>query len=199
MQLLHQDLRTKLDVIRKGMFGIILACSWTVSAQTYVSVSSTNDGNGLFSYTFSLGSDSSYVWGVSADNGDIVIPSHGILDIISPPGWTATVDSNEIITWQPTSDECVFIGQPPLTFSVQSSSTEAVLYDELLGSGAGYQQGAVFGTFCTNPDHQGVALGYEMFSFFGPEEVPEPSSFALFAFAALLVGTTRKLLTRRVI
>jgi hypothetical protein len=186
-----------MGVIRKGVLGIILACSWTVSAQTHVSVSSANDGNGLFSYTFGLGSDSSYVWGLNVDQGNIVIPSHGILDIISPPGWTATVDSNEIISWQPTSSEWAFIGQPSLTFSVQSSSTEAVLYDEPPGDS--YPVGGVAGTLFTSSDHQGVAGGIEMFSFFGPQEVPEPSSFALFAYAALIVGTIRKHLTRRAV
>lgn len=195
MQFPQRYFRSLRDVIRNGIVGILLAGSGTVSAQNYVSVSNTNDGNGLFSYTFNLASGSSYVWGLNADQGNILIPSYGILDIISPPGWTATVDANEIIDWRPTSSDWAFIGQPSLTFSVQSSSTVAVLYDNLPGNN--YSEGLVGGTLFTVPDHQGVAGGFEYFSFLGPQVVPEPSSFVLFTFATLLVGTTRKLLIRR--
>src|SRR5271154_3144852 len=79
----------------------IFASALTACAQGILSVSNTTDGNGLFSYTFSLGS-TSYVWGVTSDMGEIVVQSHGILDVISPPGWTASVDNNNIINWQPT-------------------------------------------------------------------------------------------------
>jgi hypothetical protein len=184
----HLFIRWKTNVIRNVIFGIILACSWTVDAQSNVSVSSTTDGNGLFSYTFNLNDSSPYVWGLNDTEGDLQIPSYGILNIISPPGWAATVDSNDIITWQPTSSDWVYLGQPPLTFSVQSSSTVAVPYDQIGEPGDTYIEGGVAGTLCTASDHVGVAGGFERFSFLGPQEVPEPSTYALFAFAILLAA-----------
>jgi hypothetical protein len=192
--MIHAKTHHKSIGISELLATLIFASAWMASAQGYVSVSSTSDGNGLFSYTFDLGS-SFHVWGVSSNNGDVYIPSYGILDVISPPGWTASVDAYQGITWVPTSDT-VYLGQPSLTFSVLSSSTGTALYDQPLGSG-GYQKGAVFGSLYTLPDLQGVGGGYEEFLFIGPEAVPEPSGIALSVFAILLVTVTRRFLAQR--
>jgi len=149
---------------------LILASTWMALAGEYVSVSSTTDGHGLFSYTFDLGSPL-YVWGIQPDNGDISIQSHGILEVISPPGWVATVDANEFITWQPTNGT-IYIGQPPLTFSVISSNTNSILYDQWGISNPVYLKGIISGSLYTIPDYQGVALGFETFSFLGPQVEP---------------------------
>ena len=107
--------------------------------------------------------------------------------MISPPGWTATVNPNEVISWRPTSGPA-FLGQPAVTFAVQSSYTDAIAYDQVSGL---YERGMVIGVAYTLPDHHAVAGGYERFSFLGPE-VPEPSSFVLVVFAALLGSRARR-------
>ena len=157
-------------VISKLVATLIFASTWMALAQGNVSVSSTTDGHGLFSYTFDLGS-TSYVWGISPDNGDIYIQSHGILEVITPPGWAATVDVNEFITWQPTNGT-IYIGQPPLTFSIISSYTNSILYDQWGTSDPVYLKGLIGGTLFTVPDHQGVGGGFETFSFLGPQVAP---------------------------
>jgi len=156
--------------IAKLVATLIFASTWIVNAEEYVSVSSTTDGHGLFSYTFYLGSPS-YVWGIQPDNGNIIIQSHGILEVMSPPGWVATVDANEFITWQPTNGT-IYIGQPPLTFSILSSQTNSILYDQWGISDPIYMKGIIGGSLYTIPDHEGVALGFGMFSFLGPQVKP---------------------------
>jgi hypothetical protein len=53
-----QFIRRKANVIWNAIFGIILACSGTVKAQSNVSASSTTDGIGLFSYALILNNSS---------------------------------------------------------------------------------------------------------------------------------------------
>jgi hypothetical protein len=83
MEFLFKGFSKRPGIIRKGLLGIILAASWTASAQPLFLVTSTTDGNGLFSYTFNLAS-SSDIWGVSTNGGGagILIQSHGILNVI---------------------------------------------------------------------------------------------------------------------
>jgi len=171
--------------IAKSVATLVFTSAWMASAQQNVSVSSTTDSHGLFTYTFDLG-PAPYVWGISPDNGDIFMQSHGILQVISPPGWTATVDANEFITWQPTSGT-VYVGESSLTFSVLSSYTDSILYDQWGVSDPDYLKGMIGGTLFTVPDHQGVTGGFETFSFLGPQVVPEPSCFGIIGFAFLLV------------
>jgi len=178
-------------LFQTALLATLLLCGSNLPAQNLLSVTSTTDGNGLFSYTFSLGSDP-YVWGLDT-NGQVIIPSHGILDIAGPPGWAATIDTNDIITWQPTSGR-VFLGQPTLIFSVHSSYTNAVSYDQMQEP---YQMGIVAGVAYTLPDHQALAGGFQWFSFVGPE-VPEPSTISLLPLAAVSCGLLRSLRFLRV-
>jgi hypothetical protein len=192
MDMAHRATRRKVAGFSKAIAILILASAWMASAQEYLSVTSTTDGQGLFSYTFGLGSPS-YVWAVSPGAGDIQLQSYGILDVISPPGWTATVDANDYITWQPTSDT-FYLGQPSLTFSVLSSYTGSILYDQWTEPDPVYPGGFVIGVICTMPDDQPIVGGYETFTFLGPQVVPEPSSLALVGFSLLLMKPTRRLL-----
>lgn len=180
MHTTHEVFLNKLaGIIRKGGLGLLLIWSWTAPGQPYIWVDSTTDGNGLFSYTFESAS-TNYVWGLSDGNGNIVLQSHGILDVISPPGWEATVNPDETISWT-VSSGTVFVGEPALMFSVQSSFTGVASYDQLLGSGDPYQGGVIGGSLYSLPNHQGVALGFERFNYLGPQVIPEPSCLALLA------------------
>ena len=183
-------------ILQTTTLGILLACCWTGPAQSLVSVDSTTDGNGLFSYTFHS-INTNYIIGVSDGDGGIYMQSHGILDVISPPGWAATVDDNEFITWA-VSSGTVFVGDPALTFSVRSAYTGSVLYDEWGdGSDPTYLKGFLGGVAYTLPDHVGFVGGFENFSFLGPQLIPEPGAWAIFALGTLVLGKTRRVLSRR--
>src|SRR5215218_5059100 len=78
--------------------GIALGFSLNCIAGRYLTVTSTDDGHGLYSYTFSRG-DEPYIWGFSNTNEVILMKSYGIIETLQPPGWTSTVDSSGMITW----------------------------------------------------------------------------------------------------
>jgi len=174
---------------------IITACVWKARAQGYLSVSSTTDGSGLFSYTFNLGS-SGYVWGVLTNSDGVSIQVYGVENVISPSGWSATIGANDWITWRPT-DGTAYLGQPSVTFSVQSIYSGVVNYDQTAPLSR-YLKGTVLGAVYTASDHQFEGGGYENFSFLGPEPVPEPRTLTLLSLAGsmFIVFVKRSLLRK---
>jgi len=125
----------------------------------------------------------SYVWGVYT-NDAIVLPSQGILNVITPPGWTYTIEDTNSIHLRPTTQP-VFVGEPDVTFSVLSSSTASTMYSDPLGSASPYAMGLVLGNVFTVPDYVNLAGGYESFAFLGPQVVPEPGVSVLACAGAL--------------
>lgn len=176
-------------------FALLLATSSWVSAQPNpFLLTSSADGNGLFTYTFSPG-DANFVMGMYSNNGNIYMPSHGVVSVTSPTGWTATVD-NDVVIWSALSTTPVYLGSPSLVFSIQSSSTQPVLYDTPLGPDP-YSRGAVVGgVHFLNPidqqsDGEG-SVGFLTFSFIGPAVIPEPSSGLLVFLGGLIILSSRR-------
>jgi hypothetical protein len=159
-----------------------------------ISVSSTHDGTGLFSYTFTLGNPN-FAWGFSTNQTTLTMRFHGVQTVFSPAGWTSQVDTNDFVTWRYLNADLVLLGDPSITFTIQSSSTTTALYDRFGPPDPDYPRGIVVGAIYDAPNRTPLFGGYETFSYVGPAVVPEPSSSALFLTAALGAGYTR--LSRR--
>ena len=160
-----------------------LSCKGVSSAQL-ISVASSNDGNGLFSYTFTLG-DPTYAWGLSTNNGLLMMRFNGIQQAFNPSGWTSSIDANEIVTWQCLNNSLVLLGSPAITFSIQSSSVQTALYNNLTFPNDPYPLGVMVGNAYEISSHNGAGGGYERFSYIGPAVVPEPSTTAIIAVALM--------------
>lgn len=134
-------------------------------AQSMCQVDSTNDGNGLFTYTFHRG-DQPYVWGLSPDFGVIDMLIYGILEVQDPPGWTHSVSTNSYIRWSVTNG-LVFLDDP-VTFSVRSFLVETATYDHWPPPGH-YPRGIIVAGAYGLPGHTNTfSGGYEVFVFIGP-------------------------------
>jgi hypothetical protein len=162
---------------------VLLLLSLPATAQQ-LSVTSSTDGNGLFTYTFGS-SSTSLIWGAQTNQG-ILLPSFGILEISTPPDWTYSIQNETTIYFVPKSG-LVYIGEPEVTFTVRSSSTSAVTYTNTTYF-SDYSRGLIVGNVYTLPDHNILAGGYESFSFLGPEAIPEPTTLLFAAAALLLIG-----------
>ena len=133
-------------------------------------VDSTDDGNGLFTYTFHRGDDP-YVWGLGATyggvvNGLIALQSYGILGVQEPSGWSHSISDAGLITWLPTNG-LTFLDEP-LTFSVQSCLAETATYDSWPEQ-ARYPAGFIGGTVYELPGRtNALEGGYQTFIFTGP-------------------------------
>ena len=173
-------------------FLLILAgftCGLSVANAQLISVLSTNNGNGLFSYTFTLGNPS-YAWGFSTNESELTMRFHGIQTAFSPAGWISEVETDDFVTWRYVNTDLVLLGNPSITFAIQSSSIGTALYDNILGSPVpDYPRGIVVGSVYDVTTLTGFAVGYETFSYIGPTLVPEPSAVALFGVAFCFVGS----------
>ena len=150
------------------------------SAQPFINVASSNDGNGLFSYTFTLGSPT-YAWGLSLNNGSLQMHFNGLQGVFNPAGWTSSTDANNLVTWTRTDNNLTLLGSPSITFSIQSSYTQSTLYNQSGLPGDLYPRGVMVGGVYEISTLNGVTGGYETFSYFGPTSVPEPTTAALIA------------------
>jgi len=156
---------TATHLFKRGLFTALLLClATTLFAQGTFSVVSTNDGNGQFSWIFSV-SGGSY-----PEVDQFKMKLYGVQDTFSPLGWTATTDADDFVTWNYLGTGGAPFTGLPITFSIQSASTQAILYGGIgnVVYPDGLYSGAVFGRFM-----------YE-----GPLQIPEPSQGLLWVLAA---------------
>lgn len=155
----------------KRVIGILWCTLATAaSAQTEIChVTSTNHGGGVFSYTFARG-NTDYVWGIG--NGPFTLPGSGsillksleVVDVQSPPGWTATV-TNDLIEWQK-ANELVYLDDP-ITFVLRSRLTEGAFYPVQFSDPNG-MFGVILGQIFRPPDPVPIHGGFERFAYIGP-------------------------------
>jgi hypothetical protein len=151
------------------------------AADDTVTVNSSDDGHGLYSYTFSSDSTNEYF-----TLGAVIIQSHGILGTTQPPGWTVSIDTNDYIQWDYTD------GYLPLTnavtFSVQSGYPVPRVYNdvdypsELAG-------GISLIIVYADPAFQlELGGGYQRFSYFGPSTNGAPTVYLQTVDTNIVVG-----------
>jgi hypothetical protein len=147
---------------------VLLACSVVprAAADLWLTVASTNNSAGLYSFTLSHG-ESPEVWGVTGGGSYILTQFHGIQQVYPPAGWSATVDTNEVITWQPTNG-LVYLSVP-VTFAVQSVFAVPHTYSDAFSSSDPYSQGYVTGGLYDPPSTTPDFTGLDYFSYVGPD------------------------------
>lgn len=134
-------------------------------------VTSTDDGHGLYSYTFSSTSTIQYF-----ELGEILIQSHGILGTTQPPGWTVSIDTNDYIYWSYLTNQ----NEPltnALTFTVQSSYPVPRLYNDISYPSQLADGISVLIVF-SDPDYEmELGGGFMRFNYQGPSTNGAPTLF----------------------
>lgn len=138
---------------------IVAATCARVPAETPCTLYSSHDGNGLYTYTFDRG-DAWYVWGFNPSNGAVNIRSFEVLEVLTPPNWLWSVNSNDVVTLSLGAGTVYF--ESPVSFSIRSASATASNYSFLT-----YDCLIVASAYDTNT-HRFQAGGYHTFDHVGP-------------------------------
>jgi hypothetical protein len=169
---------TTIHLLRRGLSIALLFSSGTsLFAQGALSVISTNDGNGQFSWIFSANG------GSFPEVDQFKMKLYGVQDTFSPPGWAATIDADDFVTWNYLGSGGAPFNGSPMALAIHSISTQSILYGGIgnVTYPDGLYSGAVFGRF-----------RYE-----GPIQIPEPSQGFLCVLAAFVLYAVRQKSWRR--
>jgi hypothetical protein len=167
--------RLKRLIERGFWFAVLFCASARGVAQGTFQVTSTSDGSGQFTWTFSA------TGGVYPEVWQFKMKLYGVQDTSSPAGWAASVDSDEFVTWNYVGGGGAPFTGAPMTVSIHSTSTQSVPY-----GGAGnliYPDGLYSGP---------VVFG--RFPYQGPMQIPEPST-GLFLLLGVCVVAAVKIRT----
>lgn len=171
----------------KHVFQFVLAATafllqmTPAAADDTITVNSSDDGHGLYSYTFLPGSTNEYF-----SLGSIIIQSHGILGTTQPPGWTVSIDTNDNIEWDYTDNYLPLSNS--VTFSVQSGYPVPRLYNDF-NYPSELAEGFLFLIVYSEPDQGGeLGGGYERFSYFGPSTNGAPTVYLQTVDTNIVVG-----------
>jgi hypothetical protein len=136
-----------------------------------LTVTCTNNGSGLYSYTFSRGTEY-YFWGVLTGSA-IQLRSYGVLQTFQPEGWSGSVDTNGVVAWQYTNG--VGYLDVPTTFSILSSYAMPTAYEDWLPLGTPFGRGIISGGVFTARNDDPFEGGYVTFPYVGPNPNPIPT------------------------
>ncbi len=133
------------------------------------SFTSTDDGHGLYSYTFNPPTNLYFTI------GQVFVKSYGILGTTQPPGWSPTIDASGNIEWTYLTNQY----QPftnTLTFTVQSSYAVPRLYTDTNFSSPTYQGLALLNAYLDPTyQHKLGASATLRFDYFGPSTNGAPT------------------------
>jgi hypothetical protein len=131
-----------------------------------LSVSSSTDGNGLYTYTFSKGSQP-FVWGLST-NTAIYLQSYGVVETTQPAHWNVSFDSFGRIVWSvPNGIDYI---DDPVTLTVRSIFKTSRTYNSWGEEEPSvFRRGYVLGYAYELPSHDVIGLGLENFVSIGPD------------------------------
>ncbi len=149
------------SIVVGGMFG----SPPSVFGQDALSVTSSTDGNGLYTYTFSKGSQP-YVWGLSTTTA-IYLQSYGVLETSQPTNWTANFDGSGRIVWS-VANGIAFL-DAPVTVSVRSIFKTSRMYTNWGDDPIVFRQGFVLGQIYDITNHTVLGEGVENFASVGPD------------------------------
>ena len=144
-----------------------------ISAQNVaLSVTSSDNGRGLYSYTFT-NSGGGFFWGVSPSSPGIYLQSYGVIQTYQPPGWMATVSPGGLVNWQITNGDFYF--NEGVTLSVFSSNAVPRVYNDASGT-TFFSTGTLLGEIYTNNTPTAVlGGGMAPFAYIGPNTNSAPT------------------------
>ena len=134
-----------------------------------MTVASYTDGNGLFSYTFSGGTNDTYRF----QSPEIYIQASFVVSTDSPIGWETTIESDSIV-WKWTGTVPLIVNNIPFTLSVYCSQTGSIVNEN------GIIAGEIYYEVPPSSVPPAELVGYNKFSYLQP--IPEPNSVMLVAF-----------------
>ena len=145
---------------------VLLGCMDAVADSLPCQVDSSNDGNGLYAYTFHR-DDAPYVWGWTwTTNGGIWMQFYGVREVQDPPGWSHRIDASGAVFWSP-SQLPVYLDDP-VTFSIRSCLAQTTTYTNWWPPGP-YPVGTIVGGGSELPGQTNfLEGGYQNFGFAGP-------------------------------
>jgi len=184
-----------LNKIMKKLFVITIVLFFSLpSAANLISIISSNDGMGEFTYSVSADSLQFY-FGGNTNILKIVVPSAGVVETHNPDGWYSIVDAYNVVTWLCTNSSSWYIDESLLEFKINSIYPASTNYNGPPGSALpkGYVAGEVYNTnyslyssAATNELTSINVVGYEKFEFTGPL-IPEPIIYSLLIFLPLML------------
>jgi len=133
-------------------------------------VTSTNDGAGLF--TFTVSPNPGWYWWFYTDDV-FCMATYGVVSMTAPAGWTNQIADDGWVYWQPESNLHYISNGDTLTFSFHSIYTNSTSYEALPGVdrfGRCIISG-VAGVGTPVP----IAGGYAMYPIVGPDPGPLPT------------------------
>lgn len=177
-------------LLLSGVAATTLA-SPTIYWGQYATVQSETDGNGLFTYALTAGTDPlTFIMG---GNHFFELTFHGMQDIYDTPNWESShASGQDIVRWTYTGADPLTLGDTPIVFSAQSTIPDARFWE--FSPGPPYVSHGLLVGEVAPPDPYANDM-FCGFSFIAP--VPEPSSLALFLVGAASVGVLSRLRKRR--
>ncbi|NLF41023.1 hypothetical protein GX586_16390 [bacterium] len=183
-----------LRIVSAGAAALIALLATRAAQASLVSIESSSDNHGLFTYRVTR-NDDQYTLGSASQLLAFSVRAYQVVSTVSPPGWMCSNAGDTMLTWTCTNTAAAIIDDNALEFSFNSAVPNVVSYTDP-SFAEQYPQGVIAGEVYDGasrarfPSGDAVSAanvaGQERFVHLGPL-VPEPAGMtAVLGACALL-------------